>query len=115
MNTKAKTYARLILFLIAALIVLGYAYGRTENLLRGPDISLVEPANGETVAEPLAEITGIIRNASFITLNGRQIYTDESGFFKEFVLLSYGYNVLLLEARDKFGRSTKKTIELVYK
>ena len=48
-------------------------------------------------------------------MNDRQMFTDEEGEFSEKLLLSYGYNIITVKAKDRFGRETKKTLELIYK
>ena len=48
-------------------------------------------------------------------MNDRKIFIDQQGNFKEKILLSYGYNIITMKANDKFGRNTKKKLELIYK
>jgi hypothetical protein len=60
-------------------------------------------------------VVGEAKNVSYLSLNGRQIFTDESGTFSEKLLLPYGYTIMTLKARDRFGRSRTYTLELVYK
>jgi hypothetical protein len=47
-------------------------------------------------------------------LNDRQIFVDKDGTFNEELLLSPGYNVWTIQAKDKFGRIVTKKIELVF-
>ena len=44
-----------------------------------------------------------------ITLNGRQIFTDKNGNFKEALVLENGYTVATLRAEDRYGRVTHQT------
>ncbi|MDP3726125.1 MAG: hypothetical protein Q8R36_02920 [bacterium] len=99
---------------IVVLIILLYAYARVESFARGPEIIITFPSNGLTVLEPLLFVEGVIKSASHITLNGRQIYTNETGELNERILLAEGYNVIELGASDRFGRTTKKNLEIMY-
>ena len=100
---------------IVVLIILLYAYARIEPFARGPQIVITFPSNGLTVLEPLLVVEGIIAGASHITFNGRQIYTSETGELNERMLLSGGYNVIELNASDRFERTTKRFLEIMYK
>jgi hypothetical protein len=63
----------------------------------------------------LIEIQGRARNIAYINLNGTQMFTDKNGYFDEKLLLSPGYNVVTLDATDKFGKKTEKKMELILK
>ena len=54
--------------------------------------------NSELTAE------GRVRNASYIFLNGRRIFTDEKGFFKEDFIMAPGVNAIMLKAENKYGK-----------
>ena len=99
---------------IVLIILFGYAYSRAESFLQGPDIEIYEPQNGASVSTPLITISAEIKNAAHITLNGRQVYTDETGKLSETLLLAQGYNVITVTALDQFKRTETKTIEIIY-
>ena len=100
---------------IVLIVVLLYAYARSEPFVRGPRINITSPLSGETVYAPSIVIRGTIDRASHISLNGRPVYTDESEVFMEEVFLAEGYNVFEISAEDRFGKIEKKKIEIVYK
>ena len=84
--------------------------------IAGPQIDILRPQNGETITEsPLIRVQGEARNIAFMELNNKQIDTNEESKFNEPVLLYPGYNVITIFAKDKFGRTVEKQIELVYK
>ena len=71
---------------IVALVGFGlviYAYVQSREYLRGPVLKVEEPQNGSSSTTSLVALVGHTRNISFLTLNGRQIFTDEQGRFKE--------------------------------
>ncbi len=110
-----KSGIKIILSAIVLGVILIYAYARIQSFAQGPEITVSSP-NQKSAASPvkLFSIEGVVSNASFITLNGRSIYTDEHGVLKERVLLAEGHNILQIEARDRFGRTAKKVLEIVY-
>jgi len=103
-----------VIFAILLVAILGYTYFQMQNLVTGPVINISEPQNGATLTSSRIEVIGTTENISGINLNDRQIFIDESGAFKEKLLLSPGYNIITLRAEDKFGRETKKILELVF-
>jgi len=109
-----RFYTKLVVIFVAILTLTGYAVFETEALFSGPQISINLPKTGATaVKEPLLKMGGVIKNASFVYLNDRQIFADENGFFSEKLLLAKGYNIITLRAKDRFNREKKKTIEVV--
>ncbi len=112
---KVKRLLKIWTTVSVIVIILGYGMFQAKNLIAGPEIEISSPANGTLVGESLIEIQGTAKHISFFTLNGDKIYTDEAGVFKEKILLSYGYNVMTLEAKDRFGRTVTETLELIYK
>jgi len=108
------TYVRFVLIALVALIVGSYILFQTRNLIAGPIIDITAPQNGGTVRAQLVEVQGTARNITEITLNDRTIVVDENGYFSEQLLLNPGYTIMSLSARDRFGRTTKESLELFY-
>lgn len=114
MRRSLRSYLTTSLVVLFVLGILTYAYFRTSDLLGGPILSIDTPQNGATLTDPYVEIVGYAKNISYLSLNGRQIFTDEAGVFNEKLLVPYGYTIMTLKARDRFGRSITKSLELVY-
>ena len=112
---KVKQLIKLWVALGVIALIVGYGAFQAKNLVGGPKIAITSPMTGATTTESMVNITGFAHNISFLTLNGDKIFTNESGAFSEKVLLSYGYNIMTLEAKDRFGRTAQKTLQLIYK
>ncbi|MBI2108893.1 MAG: hypothetical protein HYT93_01775 [Parcubacteria group bacterium] len=112
---KITSGIKLVVATIVLLLILGYAYARVESFLRGPRIIVTSPQDGEAIPLSSYFITAEIERAAHITLNGRQVYTDESGELREEVFFAEGLNVFELAAKDRFGRITKKVLTVIYK
>lgn len=113
-------YHTLSLIKIAAIVIfvgglIAYSLFNSRIFISGPQITITSPQNGASIEENrLVEVSGEATHISYLSLNDRQIYTDENGFFEEDLLLNVGYNVIQLKAKDKFNRSIERTIEVVY-
>lgn len=100
--------------ILLALIIAGYSIYQAKNLILGPRISVTAPSTGQRVASSSIDIVGIAFNTASLSLDGRTIFTDEQGNFKEKLLIPPGYTIILLSATDKFGRTTTKKLELTH-
>lgn len=105
---------RVSLLVILVILILGYGLFQARNLILGPEITVLTPTNGENLSNPLIIVSGSATNITLISLNDRQIFVDKQGNFSEKLLVPPGYTIIKLAAQDKFGRTTKKLIELNY-
>ena len=112
---NTRSIGKLIIYIIFGTIIALYSTFQAWKLLSGPIIEIYNPQNGATYNEALIEIAGRARNISYINLDDRPIFTDKNGYFKEKLLLSPGYNVIKLNASDKFKTYTEKRLEVILK
>lgn len=112
---ETKFYLKAIAICLFLVCLFGYGVFEVWNYATGPQILVSSPNDGVAVSESLITITGQGKNTKEITLNDRPIVVDEGGNFSEKILLSYGYNVLDLEAKDRFGKTTGQKLQIVYK
>lgn len=94
------------------LIVLSYAYYEARGALFGPRISVTSEVT--EVHDPFITIRGQADRIASLSMNGKEIPVTENGAFEEPYLLAEGYNHILLEAKDKYGRRSSQKIEIVY-
>ncbi len=102
-----------LLALAGALFVL-YAGYQILGVVHGPRISIVAPVHGSVQNEDHITLTGVSTDIASISVNGHQIFTDQSGTFSEKLLLLDGYNVIEVRATDKFKRTTVAHVEVVH-
>ncbi len=115
MNRNAVSILRISLISLLVLVIVGYSLFQAQKLISGPIIDIYSPQNGTTFSQTLIEISGRAQNVSYLNLDDRPIYTDKDGYFKEKLLLSPGYNIIKIDARDKFKKYTEKRLELILK
>ena len=97
------------------LAIFGYAYFEAQGILFGPQIQIATPGDAPiSVDQQLVHIRGAAKNIVELKMNGNPVSVTEAGVFDESLLLAPGYNRVVLSARDQFGRSTEKTIEIIY-
>lgn len=100
------------MILIICLLV-GYTIFQARFIIIGPVIIMYNiPEVVQT--QRLIILEGNAQNIIKITLNGRQIYTDKNGYFKEKLILENGYTISTLQVHDRFGRTSSYTHHFVY-
>ena len=105
----------MVAFVVFFLLIVIYAFYQTRALAEGPSIIVEQPvASSQAITDPLVTIAGQAERISYLFLNGGRIFTDETGHFREQLLLAPGYNLITLLAQDKFNREIEREIELVY-
>jgi len=100
-----------IVYIIVATILLAvfsfYLFYQFRFYFREPELILEVPEEDTIISELHIEIKGRIDTDTVLTLNGRPIYTKETGEFQERMNLGQGLNALEFEAQNKAGKITK--------
>ncbi len=100
---------RILVVLFFALVI-GYGYFEGRGLIVGPTIDA--PTQPMYVSERLIKIEGTAQHVISLLMNGSPIPTTESGAFSEVYALSPGYNRVTLDAKDRYGKTTSRIIEV---
>lgn len=96
-----------------AVIALVYGMFRAYPLVAGPSITVYNPADGDYVASTTFEVSGRVKRANVITLQGRPITIDTEGHFSETLVAQAPYTILVLVATDSYGETVSKTLRVV--
>lgn len=106
---------RLEIGLLAGLAAITILYGafRAYPLVAGPSITIYSPANGDYVASTTFEISGQVKRANLITLQGKPITIDTEGRFTEMLVAQFPYTILVLVATDSYGETVSRTLRVV--
>ena len=83
--------------------LLFYITFQARHIITGPVITLIEEPASVT-SSSIITLRGTTENIISLTLNGRTIYTNDAGYFKETLVLPLGYSILTLTAADRYGR-----------
>jgi hypothetical protein len=109
---RDSRFVRLILIVFFVLAA-AYAAYEAQGLLYGPRIYLEKEAFASDTS--FVSIKGRAERISELRLNGKTISVRENGEFEEPYLLAVGSNRLIFEARDARGRTTRETLDVVYR
>ena len=98
-------------FCLALFLVIGiYTYSKMSEIIHGVQVT----ANIEGYSNPshTSKIVGVAKNATYLSLNGREISVDSNGAFEEDMVLPNGFSIITLSAEDTFGKSIEKTLDV---
>jgi hypothetical protein len=119
MTKDFKKIMKIALLSVFFLFIAVFIFINSMDLMFGVKIKNVKinglPAQtGAKVTDNVLEITGVAKNAVNLTLNDREISVDKNGGFSESIILSLGYNIITIKAKDKFGNVDEKDYKLIY-
>ncbi len=90
-----------------------YSLFQARFIILGPSIKVFAPENGATLSSPVVTMSGQAKNIAYISLNDRPIFVDKDGNWSEKLIAPLGLSIMTVRARDRFGRSTEKQIEVM--
>jgi hypothetical protein len=93
-------------------LLIAYVAFQARFIIAGPRVEIYTPDGVSD--ERTVKLEGQAKNIVSIELNGRVIYTDERGYFKETVVLENGYTIATVRAKDRYGRTTTLNRSFVY-
>jgi|SRR3989344_6437683 len=94
------------------LVIIGYTFFEAQGLLFGPKITVT--SNVTLMHESYIVLRGYAVHIASLSMNGRQISVTEQGVFEEPYVLAPGGNRIIFDAKDKYGRTAQKIVEIVY-
>ena len=113
MNHSAKKILQITGLTIFFLLIVGYALFGSHNLIFGVKIKNVNITDGEKTESSVIELRGNAKNATNLTLNGREISLNQEGNFSETIALLLGYKIITIIAKDKFGYVDEKNYQVI--
>ncbi len=107
------TYIKGVSIIALIVLLVWYVHFQARNFLTGPTLDITD-TQGIVHHDRTIPLNGIALNIVKLTLNGKEIHTNEAGSFSHSLILEDGYTIMTLRAEDRFGRATSLTREFVY-
>jgi hypothetical protein len=109
-NKNMKWWIGIISCITLFSIIMIFGYEKMSFIFKGVKI---EATLEQKTDSSLSIIKGNANKATYITLNGREIFIDKDGNFSESIAMLPGFSVITLNAHDKFGKTAEKKFEVV--
>ncbi len=95
----------LVLGIIVIALIFGYFWHQLSYLINPPSIKIVQPVSDFTTQEKSIKVAGQTEADIYLTINGKEVYVDNEGYFQGVVSLELGLNILKIEAKDRLGKT----------
>lgn len=91
--------------IIIIALIFGYFWHQISYLINPPSIKIIQPISDFTTQEKSIEISGQTDSDVYLTVNGKEVYVDNRGYFQSVISLEMGLNILKIEVKDRFGKT----------
>lgn len=109
-----KTYLKFgLLGLLFAFIGI-YSIFQIKALAQGVNLDIRGIVDGAVFKKDNLMLEGLALHANLITINGKEVSVDQDSNFSEELVLSPGYNIITIEAQDKFNKKSKEIYRVIY-
>ena len=112
-SISKSRYIEYIFFSLFCLAFLVYIAFQARFVLIGPQVTLLEELPANQASQKIF-LRGETSNIIEISLNGRNIMTNEAGYFEEPLILENGYTIASIRAKDRYGREVVVERKFVY-
>ena len=109
-NKNMKWWLGIISCLCLFLVIMVFSYEKMNFMWKGIRI---EASILEKDGSSVSEVKGVASKAIHLSINGREIFINKEGEFKESIALLPGFSVVTIEARDKFGKNVLKKFQVI--
>lgn len=95
-----------------SLTVFGYGVYKALPIILGPKVEISTPHNGEIVQGTTITLKGNVTRTKALYINGIATAFSETGYFETRLPIYPGSNIILIEVKDRFGRSVTQTLNI---
>lgn len=113
-NFNLRTLVNIFLISVTILGLAWYSYVKASPLLEGPIIEITSPIFPYNDIDRVISVTGNAYRANHLSINGLELILGEDGEFTHQVVLHNGYNLVRIEATDRFNKTKVKDIDIYY-
>lgn len=100
---------------LPALVIVAYLLWQTSSLLKPPEVVITSPADGSAVQSALLQVAGYVTDDDVtVTVNGDTVVVDQALHFETEVDLIRGFNVVTVEAKRRYSRSSTLYRRIVF-
>lgn len=104
----------LILFILFLALVGVYFWREIGFLVKPPMLEVSQPPADITVNQDFFEIIGKTNPTTYLTVNNEEVYIDKGGNFKTQINLSEGLNIIKIESKNRFNKTSEIIRRILY-
>lgn len=104
-----------VFFSLAILFLIGcYLWYQVSSFSSTPYLFITNPSGDKVADSQEMIVEGETETNTIVKINGEDVFVDPSGHFKENITLKLGKNVFIIEATNRFGKTAKEEINIIY-
>ena len=104
----------LFIFVLFLILVGWYLWREIGFLIKPPSLEVSNPPADITATDEVIEILGRTDPAAYLTVNDEQVYIDKEGRFKVELSLSEGLNIVKIESKNRFNKTSEIIRRILY-
>jgi len=104
---------KIVAIVVIVVIAVSYLTWQFSNFSRNPELTINEPANDITIEQDRVVFQGQAERESELTINGQSVFINEDGTFTEEIALQEGINTIAVVVRDRQGRESSLTRQIL--
>lgn len=97
---------------IVIFVIFGYIAFQYNSFLFGPRLEVTNPTDGTVVRNNVLEVSGKTDPYATILVNGEEAYVALDGTFNKNIYLFEGDRQVTIDSRNRYGKNTKKIINV---
>jgi len=108
---------KLLTFVMGFVVLLAfgyYAFHQINSFNSKPYLFIESPTGDMVVSEKNIIVSGKTEKDATLEINGQEVSVGEDGYFRQELVLSSGRNLLVVEAKNRFGKIETKEINAIY-
>lgn len=90
-----------------------YIIWQVFSINRTPSLNLFQPQDHQVVTESFVNVVGQTDAGMSVSINGEPVFVDKDGNFKKQLGLAAGPKTLEVVAKNKFGKSISRELEIM--
>jgi len=91
-----------------------YFWHQISSFRSVPYLFISSPASDSEVDNAEVVVEGKTETEAVLRINGENVFVEPNGHFKENIVLQPGKNTLIVEAKNKFDKVSRKEINIIY-
>lgn len=99
------------LIMAIAIVVITYIIYQFSFLFLGPKLRVITPKNNQSVVNVIS-VSGKTDPYATVLVNNEEVYVDLSGSFKKNIYVYSGDDKIIVIAKNRYGKETKKEIPI---
>lgn len=101
------------LILIGVVLIIGYILYQYSSFFFGPRLDVEKPTPGFVVKDNIVEVEGKTDPYATVLVNDDEVYVKLDGSFTKTLYLFEGNQQISITAKNRNGKETKKTVNVV--